>query len=73
MFHHILQIEELYTALLYITQHQIGFDVADEVEQDAVIDYLQRAFNIDDETHDRVMEETRQMEVYFIKFFFFHK
>ncbi|XP_016841256.1 protein unc-13 homolog 4B isoform X1 [Nasonia vitripennis] len=57
-----LNIEELYTALLYITQHQIGFDVVDEVEQDAVIQYLQEAFNVNDETHDRVMEETRQME-----------
>ncbi|XP_011497848.1 PREDICTED: protein unc-13 homolog D-like [Ceratosolen solmsi marchali] len=57
-----LNIEELYAALLFITQHQIGFDVADEVEQDAIIEYLRKAFSIDDETHERVMEETRQME-----------
>ncbi|XP_014210937.1 protein unc-13 homolog 4B-like isoform X2 [Copidosoma floridanum] len=57
-----LNVEELYTALLYMIQHQIGFDVVDEVAQDDVVDYLQKAFNIDDETHQRVMEETRQME-----------
>ncbi|KAL7300180.1 hypothetical protein TKK_0007025 [Trichogramma kaykai] len=56
------EIEELYTALLYITQHPIGLDVVDQVEQDAIINYLQKAFNIDDETHARVMDETRQME-----------
>ena len=58
-----LQIEELYTALLYITQHQIGFDETDDVRQDAVVDYLQKAFNVDAQAHERVMEETRQMEV----------
>ncbi|XP_058798233.1 protein unc-13 homolog 4B-like isoform X2 [Phymastichus coffea] len=57
-----LNIEELYTALLYITQHQVGFDVADEIDQNAIFDYLQKAFNIDDETHERVLQETRQME-----------
>ncbi|XP_034180927.1 C2 and C2B_Munc13-like domain-containing protein staccato isoform X1 [Osmia lignaria lignaria] len=55
-------IEELYAALLYMTQHQIGYDVSNECGQEILLNHLQNAFKIDNETHERVLEETRNME-----------
>lgn len=62
-FNYSLQIEELYAALLYMTQHQIGYDVCNECGQEVLLNHLQNAFKIDNETHERVLEETRNMEV----------
>ncbi|XP_076177568.1 C2 and C2B_Munc13-like domain-containing protein staccato isoform X3 [Ptiloglossa arizonensis] len=55
-------IEELYTALVYMTQHQIGYDVSNECGQEALLNHLQNAFKVDSETHQRVLEETRNLE-----------
>ncbi|XP_047346149.1 protein unc-13 homolog 4B isoform X9 [Vespa velutina] len=57
-----LNIEELYTALVYMTQHQIGYDVSNECGQEALLNHLQNAFKIDNETHERILEETQNME-----------
>nr|XP_050846661.1 protein unc-13 homolog 4B isoform X1 [Vespula vulgaris] len=57
-----LNIEELYTALVYMTQHQIGYDVSNECAQEALLNHLQNAFKIDNETHERILEETQNME-----------
>lgn len=58
-----LQIEELYAALVYMTQHQIGFDVSKECSQETLLNHLQNAFKIDNTTHDKVLEQTRNLEV----------
>ncbi|XP_011633432.1 protein unc-13 homolog 4B isoform X2 [Pogonomyrmex barbatus] len=57
-----LNIEELYTALVYMTQHQIGFDVSKECSQESLLNHLQNAFKIDNKTHERVLEQTRNLE-----------
>ncbi|KAI4490005.1 hypothetical protein M0804_004187 [Polistes exclamans] len=57
-----MTIEELYTALVYMTQHQIGYDVTNECAQEALLNHLQNAFKIDNETHERIIEETQNME-----------
>ncbi|XP_025154207.1 protein unc-13 homolog 4B isoform X4 [Harpegnathos saltator] len=57
-----LNIEELYTALVRMAQHQIGFDVSNECSQETLLNHLQSAFKVDDETHERVLEETRNLE-----------
>ncbi|KAF7409997.1 hypothetical protein HZH68_004378 [Vespula germanica] len=59
---YVSQIEELYTALVYMTQHQIGYDVSNECAQEALLNHLQNAFKIDNETHERILEETQNME-----------
>ncbi|XP_076249769.1 C2 and C2B_Munc13-like domain-containing protein staccato [Calliopsis andreniformis] len=55
-------IEELYAALVYMTQHQIGYDVSNECSQESLLNHLQNAFKVDNETHERVLEETKNME-----------
>ncbi|XP_034941538.1 protein unc-13 homolog 4B isoform X4 [Chelonus insularis] len=55
-------IEELYTALVYMTQHQIGYDVSNECGREALLNHLQQAFKVDNETHMQVLEETQNME-----------
>ncbi|XP_012283294.1 protein unc-13 homolog 4B isoform X2 [Orussus abietinus] len=55
-------IEKLYSSLVYLTQHQIGYDVSNECGEEALLDYLQRAFKIDDETQAQALEEARAME-----------
>ncbi|XP_070154646.1 protein unc-13 homolog 4B isoform X2 [Polyergus mexicanus] len=57
-----LNIEELYATLLYMTQHQIGFDVSRECSQETLLNHLQNAFKVDNETHERVLEETKNLE-----------
>lgn len=46
-----------------MTQHQIGYDVSNECGQEALLNHLQNAFKVDSETHQRVLEETRNLEV----------
>ncbi|KZC08060.1 BAI1-associated protein 3 [Dufourea novaeangliae] len=55
-------IEELYAALVYMTQHQIGYDVSNECGQETLLNHLQNAFKVDNETHERILEKTRKME-----------
>ncbi|XP_057330186.1 protein unc-13 homolog 4B isoform X3 [Microplitis mediator] len=55
-------IEELYTALVYMTQHQIGYDVTNECGREALLNHLQQAFKVDNELHSQVIEETQNME-----------
>ncbi|CAG5090340.1 Similar to stac: Protein unc-13 homolog 4B (Drosophila melanogaster) [Cotesia congregata] len=55
-------IEELYTALVYMTQHQIGYDVTNECGREALLNHLQQAFKVDFEVHSQVVEETQSME-----------
>ncbi|XP_026666615.1 protein unc-13 homolog 4B isoform X1 [Ceratina calcarata] len=55
-------IEELYAALVYMTQHQIGYDVSNECGQESLLNHLQNAFKVDNETHERVLDETKNME-----------
>ncbi|KAK0167890.1 hypothetical protein PV327_001745 [Microctonus hyperodae] len=57
-----MTIEELYSALVYMTQHQIGYDVSNECEQETLLNHLQNAFKIDNETHSQIVEETQNME-----------
>ncbi|KAL0130108.1 hypothetical protein PUN28_002009 [Cardiocondyla obscurior] len=57
-----LNIEELYAALVYMTQHQIGFDVSKECSQESLLNHLQNAFKIDNITHEKVLEQTRNLE-----------
>ncbi|XP_011687719.1 PREDICTED: protein unc-13 homolog D isoform X4 [Wasmannia auropunctata] len=57
-----LNIEELYTALVYMTQHQIGFDVTKECSQETLLNHLQNAFKVDNKTHERVLEQMRNLE-----------
>lgn len=46
-----------------MTQHQIGYDVSNECGIDALLNHLQLAFKVDNEMHEQVLEETRNMEV----------
>lgn len=46
-----------------MAQHQIGFDVSNECSQETLLNHLQSAFKVDNETHERVLEETRNLEV----------
>ncbi|XP_044586415.1 protein unc-13 homolog 4B isoform X2 [Cotesia glomerata] len=55
-------IEELYTALVYMTQHQIGYDVTNECGREALLNHLQQAFKVDSEVHSQVIEEIQSME-----------
>ncbi|XP_012256082.2 protein unc-13 homolog 4B isoform X3 [Athalia rosae] len=55
-------IEELYASLVYLTQHQIGFDVSNEVSQESLLNHLQSAFKVDNETHQQVLDEAQRME-----------
>ncbi|XP_076230684.1 C2 and C2B_Munc13-like domain-containing protein staccato isoform X1 [Nomia melanderi] len=55
-------IEELYAALVYMTQHQIGYDVSSECGQETLLNHLQNAFKVDNETHEKVLETTKNME-----------
>ncbi|KAG7190820.1 hypothetical protein KM043_006889 [Ampulex compressa] len=55
-------IEELYTALVYMTQHQIGYDVSNECGLEVLLNHLQNSFKVDNETHERVLEQTKNME-----------
>ncbi|KAG8040085.1 hypothetical protein G9C98_001201 [Cotesia typhae] len=57
-----MTIEELYTALVYMTQHQIGYDVTNECGREALLNHLQQAFKVDSEVHSQVVEETQSME-----------
>ncbi|XP_017765813.1 PREDICTED: protein unc-13 homolog D isoform X3 [Eufriesea mexicana] len=55
-------IEELYAALVFMTQHQIGYDVSNECGLETLLNHLQNAFKVDNEMHERVLDETRNME-----------
>ncbi|XP_015606405.1 protein unc-13 homolog 4B isoform X3 [Cephus cinctus] len=55
-------IEELYAALVYLAQHPVGHDVSNECGQEVLLNHLQQAFKIDNETHEQVLEETRNIE-----------
>ncbi|XP_043464815.1 protein unc-13 homolog 4B isoform X5 [Leptopilina heterotoma] len=55
-------IEELYSAVVFMIQHQIGYDESDECGKEAMLCHLQQAFKVDNEVHERVLEETRNME-----------
>ncbi|XP_018351184.1 PREDICTED: BAI1-associated protein 3 isoform X3 [Trachymyrmex septentrionalis] len=57
-----LNIEELYAALVYMIQHQIGFDVSKECSQETLLNHLQSAFKIDNKTHERVLEQMQKLE-----------
>lgn len=46
-----------------MTQHQIGYDVSKECSQETLLNHLQHAFKIDSTTHNRVLEQTRNLEV----------
>jgi len=48
-------------------QHQIGFDVSKECKQEVLLNYLQSAFKVDNETHETVLEKTRNLEVIVLK------
>lgn len=53
-----------------MTQHQIGFDVSKECGQEALLNHLQNAFKVDNITHERVLEQARNLEViYFCSYF----
>ncbi|XP_076382221.1 C2 and C2B_Munc13-like domain-containing protein staccato isoform X11 [Megalopta genalis] len=45
-----------------MTQHQIGYDVSQECAQETLLNHLQNAFKVDNETHESVLEKTRNME-----------
>ncbi|XP_046623999.1 protein unc-13 homolog 4B isoform X3 [Neodiprion virginianus] len=55
-------VEELYASLVYLTQHQIGFDVTNECSQETLLNHLQGAFKIDNQTHEQVLEQAQNME-----------
>ncbi|XP_071872058.1 C2 and C2B_Munc13-like domain-containing protein staccato isoform X3 [Bombus fervidus] len=55
-------IEELYAALVFMTQHQVGYDVSKECELETLLNYLQNAFKVDNDMHERVLHETKNME-----------
>ncbi|KAK9305785.1 hypothetical protein QLX08_003300 [Tetragonisca angustula] len=57
-----MTIEELYAALVFMIQHQIGYDVSKECELETLLNYLQNAFKVDNDVHERVLDETRNME-----------
>lgn len=52
-----------------MTQHQIGFDVSRECNQETLLNHLQSAFKIDNETHESVLEKTRNLEVIILNLF----
>lgn len=46
-----------------MTQHQIGYDVSNECKLETLLNHLQNAFKVDNDVHERVLDETKNMEV----------
>jgi len=57
----LLQVEQLYSEVLYETLHSLGYDASQN--QDAILMFLQKAFQFDDEKHEVLLEEARAKEV----------
>lgn len=57
-----LQIEELYSEILYEILHNVGCDVESNEEQSDIIRYLQQAFHLEDEKHEALLEAVRAKE-----------
>lgn len=58
----ILQIEELYSEILYEILHNVGCDVESTEEQTEIINYLQQAFHMEDEKHNLLLESAKEKE-----------
>ena len=59
----VLQIEELYSEILYEILHIIGCDASDEEERTPLFSYLREAFKLDYEKHNHLLEMAREKEV----------
>jgi len=59
----VLQIEELYSEILYEILHVVGCDASAEEERTPLFSYLQEAFKLDYEKHSHLLEMARAKEV----------
>nr|CAD7430428.1 unnamed protein product [Timema monikensis] len=59
----VLQIEELYSEILYEILHVVGCDASAEEERDALFHYLQEAFKLDNDTHTALMDRASVKEL----------
>ncbi|KAK6635250.1 hypothetical protein RUM44_000501 [Polyplax serrata] len=57
-----IQIEELYSEILYEILHNVGCDVESTEEQTEIINYLQQAFHMEDEKHNLLLESAKEKE-----------
>jgi hypothetical protein len=55
------QLEQLYSEVLYETLHTIGSEASKN--RDAILMFLQNAFQFNDEKHEALLEEARAKEV----------
>ncbi|RZF34138.1 hypothetical protein LSTR_LSTR003548 [Laodelphax striatellus] len=58
----LLNIEELYSEILFETLHIIGSDASIIEEQDTLFAYLQEAFKVDQERHTVMLEAAKEKE-----------
>lgn len=59
----VLQVEELYSEVLYLLIHNVGSDVTTASDRDALCRLLQEAFKIDEEKHGQLMANVEAKEV----------
>lgn len=57
-----MQIDELYTEILFEILHNIGCDVSCEIGQTALISYAQDAFKIPNQKHCQLLAEAEKKE-----------
>lgn len=57
-----MQIDELYTEILYEILHNVGCDASYEVSQTALFSYAQDAFKIQNDKHRQLMEIAEKKE-----------
>lgn len=61
------QIDELYSEVLYEVIHTVGC-MAEAGEQDVLFLYLQKAFRLDSEKHETLLQQAQSKEVSTIKY-----
>lgn len=57
-----MQIDELYSEILYEILHNVGCDISYEIGQTALFSYVQDAFKIANDRHQEMLEEAERKE-----------
>lgn len=57
-----MQIEELYSEILFEVLHNVGCDVESNEEQTQIINYLKEAFHLEDDKHNLLLDAARAKE-----------
>lgn len=57
-----MQIDELYSTVLYVILNNVGCDVSCEIGQTALLSYTQDAFKIPNDKHEYLLQEAERKE-----------